>query len=369
MMEYELNNIIKIPVGLGERSYDIITGQGILCNASEYLEPFVKGRKCLLLTDSNVGPLYAEKVAEMLIAAGAEAFTFPFQAGEENKTLETVGGICSHAVKCGLDRSSLIIALGGGVCGDIAGFAAAIYMRGINFIQIPTTLLAAVDSSVGGKTGADLPEGKNLIGAFWQPKLVLMDPEVFTTLPLKEIRCGLAEVVKYGVIMDAPLFAKLEENTDKLNAVDLEFYTEIIARCCELKAKVVAADEREGGLRAILNYGHTFGHAVELVSNFTLAHGEGVAIGMNMAAELAVQAGLLDRTVAVRQRILLEKIALPCTLPTGIDPEQIYTGMLKDKKKVGSRLNLIIPLEIGKVEIKSGFEPADIIKAIRCCCE
>ena len=364
-----MNNIIKIPVGLGERSYDIITGQGILCNASEYLEPFVKGRKCLLLTDSNVGPLYAEKVAEMLIAAGAEAFTFPFQAGEENKTLETVGGICSHAVKCGLDRSSLIIALGGGVCGDIAGFAAAIYMRGINFIQIPTTLLAAVDSSVGGKTGADLPEGKNLIGAFWQPKLVLMDPEVFTTLPLKEIRCGLAEVVKYGVIMDAPLFAKLEENTDKLNAVDLEFYTEIIARCCELKAKVVAADEREGGLRAILNYGHTFGHAVELVSNFTLAHGEGVAIGMNMAAELAVQAGLLDRTVAVRQRILLEKIALPCTLPTGIDPEQIYTGMLKDKKKVGSRLNLIILLEIGKVEIKSGFEPADIIKAIRCCCE
>ena len=364
-----MNNIIKIPVGLGERSYDIITGQGILCNASEYLEPFVKGRKCLLLTDSNVGPLYAEKVAEMLIAAGAEAFTFPFQAGEENKTLETVGGICSHAVKCGLDRSSLIIALGGGVCGDIAGFAAAIYMRGINFIQIPTTLLAAVDSSVGGKTGADLPEGKNLIGAFWQPKLVLMDPEVFTTLPLKEIRCGLAEVVKYGVIMDAPLFAKLEENTDKLNAVDLEFYTEIIARCCELKAKVVAADEREGGLRAILNYGHTFGHAVELVSNFTLAHGEGVAIGMNMAAELAVQAGLLDRTVAVRQRILLEKIALPCTLPTGIDPEQIYTGMLKDKKKVGSRLNLIIPLDIGKVEIKSGFEPADIIKAIRCCCE
>ena len=364
-----MNKIIKITVGLKERSYDIITGQGILSNASEYLAPFVKGRKCLLLTDSNVGPLYAEKVAEMLIAAGAEAFTFPFQAGEENKTLETVGGICSHAVKCGLDRSSLIVALGGGVCGDIAGFAAAIYMRGINFIQIPTTLLAAVDSSVGGKTGADLPEGKNLIGAFWQPKLVLMDPEVFATLPLKEIRCGLAEVVKYGVIMDAPLFAKLEENTDKLNAVDLEFYTEIIARCCELKAKVVAADEREGGLRAILNYGHTFGHAVELVSNFTLAHGEGVAIGMNMAAELAVQAGLLDRAVAVRQRKLLEKLALPCTLPPGGDPEQIYTGMLKDKKKVGSRLNLIIPLDIGKVEIKSGFEPADIIKAIRCCCE
>ncbi len=369
IMEYELNKIIKIPVGLGERSYDIIAGQGILGSAAEYLAPFVKGRKCLLLTDSNVGPIYAKKVSEMLTAAGAEAFTFTFPAGEENKTLETVGGICSYAVKHGLDRSSLIVALGGGVCGDIAGFAAAIYMRGINFIQIPTTLLAAVDSSVGGKTGADLPEGKNLIGAFWQPKLVLMDPEVLTTLPFKEIRCGLAEVVKYGVIMDAPLFEKLEQNTDKLNAVDLQFYTEIIARCCELKAQVVAADEREGGLRAILNYGHTFGHAVELVSNFSLAHGEGVAIGMNMVAELAVGAGLLDRAVAVRQRKLLEKIVLPCSFPAGGDPEKIYAGMLKDKKKVGSRLNLIIPLEIGKVEIRSGFEPAAIINAIRCCCE
>ena len=364
-----MNKIIKITVGLKERSYDIITGQGILGSAAEYLEPFVKGRKCLLLTDSNVGRIYAEKVSGMLAAAGAEAFTFTFPAGEENKTLETVGSICSHAVKCGLDRSSLIVALGGGVCGDIAGFAAAIYMRGINFTQIPTTLLAAVDSSVGGKTGADLPEGKNLIGAFWQPKLVLVDPEVFHTLPVKEVRCGLAEVVKYGVIMDAALFAKLEQNTDKLNAVDLQFYAGIIARCCELKAQVVAADEREGGLRAILNYGHTFGHAVELVSNFAIAHGEGVSIGMNMAAELAVQAGLLDLAAAVRQRNLLKKLALPRSLPPGGDPEKIYAGMLKDKKKVGSRLNLIIPLEIGKVEIRSGFEPADIIKAIRCCCE
>lgn len=364
-----MNKIIKIPVGLGERSYDIITGQGILGNAAEYLGPFVKGHKCLLLTDSNVGPIFAKKVSEMLAAAGAETFLLSFPAGEEHKTLETVGSICSHAVKCGLDRSSLIVALGGGVCGDIAGFVAAIYMRGINFIQIPTTLLAAVDSSVGGKTGVDMPAGKNLIGAFWQPKLVLMDPEVFTTLPAKEIRCGLAEVVKYGVIMDAQLFAELEQNTDKLNAVNLPFYTEIIARCCELKAQVVAADERESGLRAILNYGHTFGHAVELVSNFTLAHGEGVAIGMNMAMELAVQTGLIDRAVAVRQRKLLEKLALPCNLSTSVNPEEIYAGMLKDKKKVGSRLNLVIPLQIGKVVIKSGFEPDAIIKAIRCCHE
>jgi 3-dehydroquinate synthase len=368
-MEHEVNKIIKLPVRLGERSYDIIIGQGILGAAAEYLAPFVKGRKCLLLTDSNVGPIYAKKTSEMLADAGAEAFIFSFPAGEEHKTLETVGNICSHAVKCGLDRSSLIVALGGGVCGDIAGFASSIYMRGINFIQIPTTLLAAVDSSVGGKTGADLPEGKNLIGAFWQPKLVLMDPEALTTLPAKEIRCGLAEVVKYGIIMDAPLFAELEQNTDKLNAVNLQFYIEIIARCCELKAQVVAADERENGLRAILNYGHTFGHAVELVSNFAIAHGEGVSIGMNMAAELAVQAGLLSQAAAARQRELLKKFALPCSLSPGSDPEKIYAGMLKDKKKTGSRLNLVIPLDIGKVEIKSGFEPAAIINAIRCCCE
>ena len=363
-----MNNIIKIPVGLGERSYDIFVG-GVLDSAAMYLAPLVNGRKCLLLTDSNVGPVYAGEVFKMLADAGAETFIHTFPAGEANKTLETVGAICSHAVKCGLDRSSLIVALGGGVCGDIAGFVASIYMRGINFIQIPTTLLAAVDSSVGGKTGVDIPEGKNLIGAFWQPKLVLIDPAMLSTLPSKEIRCGLAEVVKYGVILDPELFAKLEQNIQKLNAPDLQFYPEIIARCCELKAQVVAADERESGLRGILNYGHTFGHAVELNSNFTVAHGEGVAIGMNMAAELAVQSGLLDRAAADRQRELLEKLSLPCRLHSGGDPEKIYAGMLKDKKKVGSRLNMVIPLAIGKVEIKSGFEPAAIIKAIRCCCD
>ncbi|MHB9138023.1 MAG: 3-dehydroquinate synthase [Victivallaceae bacterium] len=363
-----MGNIIKIPVGLGERSYDIFVG-GMLDRAAVYLAPLVNGRKCLLLTDSNVGPAYAGEALKILAEAGAETFIHTFPAGEANKTLETVGAICSHAVKCGLDRSSLIVALGGGVCGDIAGFAASIYMRGINFIQIPTTLLAAVDSSVGGKTGVDIPEGKNLIGAFWQPKLVLIDPAMLSTLPPKEIRCGLAEVVKYGVILDPELFAKLEQNIQKLNAPDLQFYPEIIARCCELKAQVVAADERESGLRGILNYGHTFGHAVELNSNFTIAHGEGVAIGMNMAAELAVQSGLLDRAAADRQRGLLKKLSLPCHLHSGCDPEKIYAGMLKDKKKVGSRLNLVIPLAIGKVEIKSGFEPAAIINAIRCCCD
>jgi 3-dehydroquinate synthase len=363
-----LNNIIKIPVGLGERSYDIFAG-GVLDRAAGYLAPFVKGRKCLLLTDSNVGPLYAGKISKILSEAEAETFIYTFPAGEAHKTLETAGAICSYAVKCGLDRSSLLVALGGGVCGDIAGFVAAIYMRGINFIQIPTTLLAAVDSSVGGKTGVDLPDGKNLIGAFWQPKLVLIDPEMLSTLPAKEIRCGLAEVVKYGVILDSALFAKLEQNIQKLNAPDLQFYPEIIARCCELKSQVVAADERESGLRGILNYGHTFGHAVELVSDFAIAHGEGVAIGMNMAAELAVQSGLLDRAAAVRQRELLEKLSLPCRLSVCCDPEKIYAGMLKDKKKVGSRLNLVIPLAIGKVEIKSGFEPSAIINAVRCCCD
>ena len=215
----------------------------------------------------------------------------------------------------------------------------------------------------------DLSERAALTPLRGTRKLVLIDPAMLSTLPPKEIRCGLAEVVKYGVILDPELFAKLEQNIQKLNAPDLQFYPEIIARCCELKAQVVAADERESGLRGILNYGHTFGHAVELNSNFTVAHGEGVAIGMNMAAELAVQSGLLDRAAADRQRELLEKLSLPCRLHSGGDPEKIYAGMLKDKKKVGSRLNMVIPLAIGKVEIKSGFEPAAIIKAIRCCCD
>jgi 3-dehydroquinate synthase len=251
----------------------------------------------------------------------------------------------------------------------MAGFSAAVYMRGIEFVQIPTTLLAMVDSSVGGKTGVDLPEGKNLMGAFWQPKLVLIDPEVLKSLPEKEIRCGLAEVIKYGVIMDAELFADLEKNVDKLKSLDMEYYTGIVARCCELKAEVVRQDEREGGLRAILNYGHTFGHAVEMLSDFTISHGEAVAMGMVMAAELAVITGRISREDAERQNRLLTALGLPTRVPAGFESEKIYSAMQKDKKKVGSMLKLVLPDEIGKVSIVGDSEINDILKAIGVYCD
>jgi 3-dehydroquinate synthase len=364
-----VNEITKVPVELDDRSYEILIAPGILSEAGKILSDFAGARRCLLVTDSNVRPLYGESVRESLASAGAEVCEHVFEAGEEHKTPATITDICRKGVRCGLDRKSLIAALGGGVCGDMAGFSAAVYMRGIEFVQIPTTLLAMVDSSVGGKTGVDLPEGKNLMGAFWQPKLVLIDPEVLKSLPEKEIRCGLAEVIKYGVIMDAELFADLEKNVDKLKSLDMEYYTGIVARCCELKAEVVRQDEREGGLRAILNYGHTFGHAVEMLSDFTISHGEAVAMGMVMAAELAVITGRISREDAERQNRLLTALGLPTRVPAGFEAEKIYSAMQKDKKKVGSMLKLVLPDEIGKVSIVGDSEINDILKAIGVYCD
>ena len=224
----------QIHVALGERSYDIMIQAGFLENVNEILAPLCYKRSTLFVTDSNVDSLYSGKI----IKGSCPKFVFP--AGEKYKTIETVTDICREAVGKGLDRKSIIIALGGGVCGDMAGFAAAVYMRGIEFIQIPTTLLAMVDSSVGGKTGVDLPEGKNLVGAFWQPKLVLIDPETLKSLPAAEVRNGLAEVVKYGMIYDWEFFQLLEKNIAALTELDMDFYSEIIKRCCEIKAEVVS---------------------------------------------------------------------------------------------------------------------------------
>jgi 3-dehydroquinate synthase len=352
----------QIKVALEERSYNIMIQPGILQKADELLNPFCSNRSTLIVTDSNVDPLYSDK-----LKIGKAKFIFP--AGEKQKTIETVTNICREAVDSGLDRKSLILALGGGVCGDMAGFAAAIYMRGIEFIQIPTTLLAMVDSSVGGKTGVDLPEGKNLVGAFWQPKLVLIDPETLKTLPVEEVINGLAEVVKYGMIYDWEFFQLLEKNIGALRNLDMDFYTDIIKRCCEIKAEVVAQDEREGGLRAILNYGHTFGHAVELRSNFEIAHGAAVSIGMAVAAQLSVMTGRITEDYAERQDILLDEIGLPIRIPSGFDPEKIYRAMLNDKKTVGSKVKLILPVSDGEVSIVDDIDSDLIIQAIGNCCD
>ena len=255
----------RIQVGLGDRAYEIVIGPGARALAAD-----LTGRRNFLVTDSRVAELWGSWAAKEIPQAGS----FVFPAGERHKTPETVVSICRRAAELRFDRKARFVALGGGVVGDMTGFAAAIYMRGAGFVQIPTTLLAMVDSSVGGKTGVDIPEGKNLIGAFHQPEQVLIDPDFLATLPPGELRCGLAEILKTGVIFDEALFAELERDLDSLTvAPDYARFVPLIRRSCELKAQVVAADEREAGIRALLNYGHTFGHAVELLSDFSIITG------------------------------------------------------------------------------------------------
>ena len=335
------------------------------------LEDFVSGRKVLIITDSNVEKLYAKKVKHKIEQVCSEVHIAVFPAGEPSKTLATVETLYHKTVDFQLDRSSVTVALGGGVTGDLAGFFAATYMRGMDFIQIPTTLLAMVDSSVGGKTGVDLPEGKNLVGAFWQPKLVLIDPETLKTLPKREIRCGLAEVIKYGMIMDEEFFCFIENHTAEINALDLECLSTIIARCCTLKAQIVTEDEREeSGRRAILNYGHTFAHAVESVKGFeNINHGEAVAIGMCMAANLAVSDNRLDDAAELRQENLLRSLSLPCSVD-GVKPSEIHAAMQRDKKVLNDRIRFVLPDTIGEVTLVNDKLPKSMItEAIRNCCD
>ena len=342
--------IEKITVELGDRSYDILIGAGV----RELAE-----HSALLVTDSNINELYgswAVKKADM---------KYVFPAGEENKNIQTIADICSFAARGHLSRKSTMAALGGGVTGDMTGFAAAIYMRGIDFIQIPTSLLAMVDSSVGGKTAVDIPEGKNLIGAFHQPRQVLIDTDFLKTLPLKEIRCGLAEIIKTGVILDENLFTELEKSPETLTtAPDYDRYTPIIRRCCELKAQVVATDEKEGGIRAILNYGHTFGHAFELLSNFQLSHGDGVALGMCAAGEYAVLDGLWTREEALRQKKAIAALGLPVELTAHYNSSDVIHAMLGDKKSASGKINLVLPTRIGHVEIIKDASAEKIARAV-----
>ena len=359
----------KIDVDLKERAYNILIMEGLLDDLKAKLESFVSKRQVLVVSDTNVSELYGDKVMGALkgICAGADITVFP--AGEPSKTLKTVESLYEKAISSGLDRSSVIIALGGGVVGDVAGFLAATYMRGIDFIQIPTSLLAMVDSSVGGKTGVDLPSGKNLVGAFWQPKMVLIDPGTLTTLPEREVRCGLAEVVKYGMIMDNEFFRYLESHTKELNELNLECFSNVIARCCTLKAQVVIDDEREeSGLRAILNYGHTFAHAIEVIRGYeNINHGEAVAVGMCMAASLSVADMRLDDAAELRQENLLRALHLPCTI-NGVKGAEIYTAMHKDKKVVNGKLRFVLPETIGEVTLVSDeLNKKMIMQAIRNC--
>jgi 3-dehydroquinate synthase len=338
-----------VTVDLGARSYHIWIGP-VVDPAAMVDEG--SGTSVLVVSDSNVDPLYGDRIESTFRRRGARTSRYVVPAGEATKTLQQAEKLYGAALGSGLDRKSLIVALGGGVVGDLAGFVAATYMRGIGLVQVPTTLLAMVDSSVGGKTAVNLPQGKNLVGVFYQPRAVAVDLSTLESLPQREYLSGLAEVVKYGVIRDAELFLRLENNVGALLERDRNLLAEIVARSCEIKAEVVAADECEGGLRAILNYGHTLGHACEAVSGYgTLLHGEAVSIGMAFAARLSVVACGLPSKDADRVISLLDRLGLPvvpCSEGRLLDWSQLCDVMAKDKKVEGGEQRYVLTEALGK---------------------
>ena len=339
-----------IRVELGERSYNIHVAAGLLAHCGQICRELQLGQRCLMISDANVAPLYGHVVRDSLVASGFLPHVFVVQAGEASKDQTTLSLAYDEALLHGLDRQSFIVALGGGVVGDLAGYAAASYLRGIPFVQFPTTLMAMVDSSVGGKTGINLPQGKNLVGAFHQPSVVVADLSTFSTLPDREYISGLAEVVKYGVIQDAEFFAFLEEHVQKILARDPQTLEQVVARCCERKAEIVRLDERESGLRAILNFGHTLAHAVEQVAGYgKFLHGEAVSIGMAYAAALSVSAAGFPGKAAERIIHLLEKFGLPVSV-SGLNWSAVRKAMQADKKNAGGAVRFVLTREIGRAE-------------------
>ena len=340
---------------LGERAYPIYIGPQLL-QQPELYRPCIRGRQVMLVTNETVAPLYLDTVKQALAGYQLEQVILP--DGEEYKNLEILNRIFDALLKHHFNRNCCLVALGGGVIGDMTGFAAASYQRGVDFIQIPTTLLAQVDSSVGGKTGVNHPLGKNMIGAFHQPRCVLADTDTLNTLDDRQLSAGLAEVIKYGLIMDAPFFAWLENNMDQLLARDAEALTYAIERCCQCKALIVAADERESGQRALLNLGHTFGHAIETGMGYgNWLHGEGVAAGMAMAADLSARHGWLADADVERIRRLLSRAHLPVAAPPELSRQQFLDLMAVDKKVVDGGLRLILLSAIGAAKLSDDYDP------------
>jgi len=357
----------KIRVELGERSYDVCMGSDILDGLGDNLKIFGLSPKICLVSNPTVFPLYGERVSDSVKKAGFDLLTVIIPDGEGYKDLLRVQHIYNELLKYKLDRSSALIALGGGVIGDITGFAASTYMRGISYIQVPTTMLAHVDSSVGGKTGVNHKLGKNMIGTFWQPRLVWIDIETLKTLPGKELLAGLAEVIKYGVIWDKELFDFLDDKRDKILNLDRKAVMHIIKRSCEIKAEVVSKDEKEAGLRSILNYGHTIGHAIETVTGYKkYLHGEAVAIGMFFEAMLAHKLNFINKDKALRIKRLIDSYGLPSEMPADIDADSLLSSMQLDKKAVAGELKFIMPEKIGSVRIHKGITEKvirDILKS------
>ncbi|OPY62426.1 MAG: 3-dehydroquinate synthase [Pelotomaculum sp. PtaU1.Bin065] len=352
-----------IKVDLGARSYPIYIGAGIIKELGNCLKALPVGEKALLITNCTVRSLYGTHAEKSLKEAGFHVAFGVIGDGEQNKTLATAGHLYDLAFDIGLDRKSPVVVLGGGVTGDVAGFVAATYLRGVPFIQVPTTLLAQVDSSVGGKVAVNHPRGKNMIGAFYQPGFVLADVALLKTLPPRELRSGLAEVVKYGVIWSEDFFAWLEENIEALLAGDTEALIHVVRESCRIKAAVVEQDETEGGLRAILNYGHTFGHAVETLTGYgRYTHGEAVGIGMVAAARLAAALGLLSVSALGRIEALIRRAGLALEMPRNLTPKDLVDSFHHDKKAAGGRLAFVLPLSIGKVSVNKDLSAEMIEK-------
>lgn len=364
-----------VHVSLGPASYDILIASDELSSIADVAGgwlgegvPASKRGHAYLITDRNIAGTHARVVGESLSAAGWSCEVFTLEPGEQSKSLDVTGQMYDWLVERQASRNSVVIAVGGGVVGDAAGFVAATYARGLPFIQVPTTLLAQVDSSVGGKVGVNHARGKNLIGAFHQPRGVLIDTATIMTLPQRDYRSGLAEVVKYGVILDVEFFEFLEKNTAGLENRDASTLRQVIARCCRLKADVVEQDERETtGLRAVLNYGHTFAHAFEALSGYgELLHGEAVAIGMGYAARLAEHRELIGPELYQRQTRLLADLGLPTVLPsaTKLSSSEILDRMRLDKKAVSGKLRFILPTRLGRVELFDDVPEARVLEIL-----
>lgn len=327
------------------RKYDVVIGQGLLQNLGKMISEVTSGRTAIIVSDDNVFPLYGSTVKEQLLSAGFEITEFVFLSGENSKNLDTYGKLLNTMSEKHLTRNDVVVALGGGVVGDLAGFAAATYQRGTGFVQVPTSLLAAVDSSVGGKTAVDLPSGKNQVGAFYQPSLVLCDTDTLKTLPDVEYRNGCAEIIKYAMIEDEALFEKIKATPVK------DQYEEIIEICVKIKQLYVESDEFDVGKRMFLNFGHTIGHCVEACSNYEIPHGQGVAIGMVAIAKAAWEKGFCSSELCEKLNELIEYYSLPTKLP--FTAEEMFGASLSDKKNFGKKMRLIVPESIGKCRIET----------------
>ena len=351
-------------VDLGDRSYPIYIAEGLLGNA-DLIRPFIAGQQVMVISNETVAPLYLDGLVDSL--SGLQVYSHILPDGEEYKNLDVLDGIFDALLRVPCDRQTTMIALGGGVVGDITGFAAACYQRGVPFIQIPTTLLAQVDSSVGGKTAVNHPRGKNMIGAFYQPRCVIADISTLNTLDDRQLSAGLAEVIKYGLIRDLDFFAWLEKNMDRLRQRDPLALAEAIRRSCENKAEVVAEDELEGGVRALLNLGHTFGHAIEAGMGYgNWLHGEAVATGMLMAADLSYRSGWISREAVQRIGKLLQQAGLPVEPPAELDIERYLRLMKVDKKVMDGRIRLVLLKAIGSAFVSDDYD-ADLLRQTLAC--